>query len=133
MHLCTGGGGFGCRIGYFPNAPSQDDLIVTLLITILVEGSVVIGYSLWRKKPVYPTLLTSICGNLVTQSLLWTILKLFFSYYVMTLIVAELFVWIIESILLYAVSANKLRFANAVLLSLGMYLFSFGLGWVLPV
>ena len=108
-------------------------MIVTLLITILVEGIVAIGYSFWRRKSVYPILLTSICGNLITQPLLWLVLKLFFRYYVMTLMVAELFIWSMESILLYSVSANRLRFVNAIFLGLGMNLSSFALGWFLPV
>jgi hypothetical protein len=108
-------------------------LIVTLLITILIEGIVIIGYSIWHEKPLYPILLTGTCGNLLTQSLLWIVLKLFFRNYMMTLMVTELFIWMLESFLLYSVSANRLRFTNAVLLSLGMNLFSFGLGWFLPV
>jgi hypothetical protein len=121
------------RISRLSNATSQNGLIATLLITILAEGMVVVGYSLWRRKPTSPILFTSICGNLITQTLLWIVLKLFFRNYVMTLIVAELSIWIIESLLLVSVSANKLRFADAILLGLGMNLFSFGLGWFLPI
>ncbi|MGZ9235184.1 MAG: hypothetical protein ACXW4E_06635 [Anaerolineales bacterium] len=108
-------------------------MITTLPITILVEGIVVIGYSLWRKKPAYKILVTSIWANLITQSMLWVVLKLFFRYYVMTLIAAELLIWIIESILLCSISANRLRFSDAILLSLCMNLSSFAVGWFLPV
>ena len=133
MLLCLARHRPGCRSSRFPDATFKNGLIVTLLITILVEGIIAVGYSLWHRKPVLPILLTTICGNLITQPLLWLVLKLFFRYYVMTLMVAELSIWVIESILLYSVSANKLRFTNAVLLSLGLNLFSFGLGWFLPV
>ena len=108
-------------------------MIVTLLITVIVEGVVVIGYSTWRNKPVRPLLFTSILGNLVTQSLLWIVLLISFRHYVGTLIVAEILAWLIESLLLYFVSANRLNFREAVFLSLGMNLASLALGWFMPV
>jgi len=108
-------------------------LILTLFITILVESGVVIGYCLWRKKSVLPSLFTSICGNLITQSLLWIALNLFFQDYRITLLIAELLIWIFEGLLLYIVPANRLRFLDAIFLSLGMNLSSFALGWFLAV
>ena len=108
-------------------------MIFTLSISILVEGVVVLGYSLWRRNPFIPVLFTSICGNLITQPFLWIVLTIFFRYYVITLFVAELLIWMIESLLLYAVPANGLRFSEAVRLSLSMNLTSFILGWLLPV
>jgi hypothetical protein len=108
-------------------------LIVTLLLTILVEGVVVTAYSLGRRKPLRAILLTSLCGNLVTQILLQVALRLFFPHYLFTLLVAEILVWSIESLLLYFLPANQLRFGEALRLSLGMNLASFALGWFLPV
>lgn len=108
-------------------------MILTFSVTIIVEGVVILGYSLWRRKPFLSILFTSVCGNLITQSLLWIALNIFFRYYLITLIVAELLIWIIESILLYAVPANRLRFVNAMFLSLSMNFMSFALGWFLPV
>lgn len=108
-------------------------MINTLLVTILVEGAVGLAYALWRKKPVAAILITSIFANLITQSLLWIGLNLFFPHYLITLLVAELLIWMIESLLLYFVPANQLRFSDALLLSLGMNLASFALGWFLPI
>jgi hypothetical protein len=108
-------------------------LIVTLLITILLEGVVVSGYSIWRKKPLGPILFTSILANLMTQSILWVVLNIFFQYYVVTLIIAEIFIWILESLLLYSFRANQLCWQEAALLSLIMNVTSFELGWFLPV
>jgi hypothetical protein len=108
-------------------------LTVTLFITILIESIVVIGYSHWREKPLGPILITSIGGNLLTQSLLWVALNLFFQNYLLTLLVAEIFIWIIETILLYSIPANQLSFKEASLLSLGMNALSFAVGWLLPV
>lgn len=87
----------------------------------------------WRGKPLAPILLTSITGNLITQSLLWIALNLFFRHYLLTLLIAEVLIWILESLLLYSVPANRLYFTDAFFLSLGMNLVSFAVGWFLPV
>jgi hypothetical protein len=108
-------------------------LIATLLITLIVEETIALGYSIWQKKPVRPILFTSICGNLITQSFLWIVLDLFFQHYLIALLVSEILIWIIEGLLLYNVSVNRLRFSEAILLSLGMNLTSFALGWFLPI
>jgi len=108
-------------------------LIVTLFITVLVEGIIVSGYSIWRRKPLMPILFTSLIANLITQSLLWIGLNLFFQHYLSTLLIAEFLIWMVESVLLYYVPANRLRFTEALFLSLTMNLVSFALGWFLPV
>jgi hypothetical protein len=108
-------------------------LIATLLFTIIVEGIVVLGYSIWRKKPLGPILFTSIIANVITQSFLWVVLTLFFRHYLIVLFVTEILIGIIESILLYRFTANQLRLQEAVLISLSMNLASFALGWSLPI
>jgi len=108
-------------------------LIATLLITILIEGMVVLAYCRWLRKPLRPILLTGIAGNIVTQSLLWISLNLFFRHYLIALLVTEFLIWILESLLLYSVPANRLYFTDAFFLSLGMNLFSFAAGWFLPM
>jgi hypothetical protein len=104
----------------------------TLCITIIIEGAVVIGYSLWRKQPIRPLLFTSLCINLITQSLLWIVLNLFFHHYLLALFTGEVLIWAIESLLLYAVAINRLHLRQAVLLSLSMNVASFAFGWFLP-
>jgi hypothetical protein len=108
-------------------------VIFTLLFTIVIEGVVVIGYSIWHRKPTAPILLTSIFANLITQSLLWIGLNLFFHYYLATLFVAEILIWMIESVLLHFFPANRLGLTESILLSLIMNLASFGVGWFLPI
>jgi hypothetical protein len=108
-------------------------LILTLLITVIIEGAVVVGYSLWRRKPIQPILYTSLCINLITQSLLWIALNLFFRRYLIALFVGEILIWAIESLLLSVVPANRLRLTEAVFLSLGMNFVSFVPGWFLPI
>jgi hypothetical protein len=108
-------------------------LIRTLLVTIIVESVVVIGYSLWRRKPVRSILFTSLWTNLFTQSFLWIGLNFFFQHYLIALTVAELLIWGMESVLLYSVRANHLHFKEAAILSLLMNVLSFTLGWFVPI
>jgi len=108
-------------------------LIVTLFITVIIEGVIMIGYCIWQRKSIRPILVTSIIANLITQSFLWIALNLFFQHYLITLFIAEVFIWMIEAVLLSYFPANRLRFAEAILLSLCMNLASFALGWFLPI
>jgi hypothetical protein len=108
-------------------------LIATLVITIFVEGVGVSGYALWRRKQPGPLLFTSVVANLITQSLLWAALYLFYQHYLIVLLIAEVFIWIIESILLYRFAANQLGIWEATFLSLFMNAASFAVGWFLPV
>jgi hypothetical protein len=94
---------------------------------------VVLGYSLRWKRPVQPLLFISIGINLITQSILWIGLNLFFQYYLITLLMIEIAIWMMESFLLYSLSTNGLCWQEAVFLSLLMNLTSFALGWFLPL
>jgi hypothetical protein len=108
-------------------------VIDTLVITILVEGVVCLGYSIWRRKPIGPIFITSVFVNLITQSLLWVALSLFYQYYLATLLVAEVLIWAMEGYLLYGWRLNRLKIGEALILSLMMNLSSFGIGWFLPI
>jgi len=108
-------------------------LIAPLLFTIIVEGIIVLGYSIWRKKPLVPILFATTLANLITQSFLRLVLNLFFHYYLIVLIIAEILIWLVESFLLYRLLANQLRLQEAVFLSLNMNLASFALGLFLPI
>ncbi|HET9906783.1 MAG TPA: hypothetical protein VFQ23_09075 [Anaerolineales bacterium] len=108
-------------------------MIVTLFTTILVEGAIVSGYSLWHRKPVESILFTSVFANLITQYLLWVVVNLFFQHYLTALLISEVLIWMIESLLLYRFAANRLGLQEAVLLSLFMNSASFGFGLFLPV
>ena len=108
-------------------------MILTVVVTMLVEGIVVAGYGTWRKKPLGPLLATSMIANLITQSMLWMVLSLFFQYYLFSLLIAEACIWMLESFMLYGISANQLRLKEAVFLSLAMNLASFSVGWFLPI
>jgi hypothetical protein len=98
-----------------------------------MEGIIVCGFALWRKKPTGQILAASVFANLLTQSLLWGALNLFPGHYLIILFVMEFFIWALESAILYYFPGTRLGGREALLLSLGMNLASFGIGWFLPV
>lgn len=100
----------------------------TLLITVLLEGCVVLVYSRWRGKPFAPLLLTSLSVNLITQSLLWVGLILFFYPYWLVLTALEICIWLIESLAFFRVRANWLSLKEALYLGLVVNLSSFSAG-----
>jgi len=108
-------------------------VIKTLTITVIVEGVMGIGYAVWRKKPIAFIFVTSILANLITQSLLWIVLNIFFQRYLATLLIAEILIWGIETILFYGIRSNKLSISDAAFLSFIANLSSFALGWWLPI
>jgi hypothetical protein len=109
------------------------NLITTLLVTILIEGVVVLAYCIWRRKPLLSIFVTSLAANIITQWLLWRVLQIFFRNYLAALLISELFIWFFESILLCLPRTNQLSYRSAVLLSFSMNLLSFGAGWFLSV
>jgi hypothetical protein len=108
-------------------------VIETLSITILVEGLICLGYSIWQRKPIGSIFTTSVFVNLITQSLLWVVLSLLYQHYLMVLLIAETLIWAMEGYLLYGLRFNHLKLREAFFLSLMMNLSSFGIGWFLPV
>jgi hypothetical protein len=94
---------------------------------------IVIAYSIWRRKPLGPILLTSAVANLFTQLLLWVGLNIFFQNYLIALFIVEILIWLMESFLLGYFPANQLRFKDAIFLAFSMNLASFVFGWFLPV
>lgn len=109
-------------------------MIPTLLVTILTEGTIASLYAIWQKKPLRPILLASILVNLITQSLLWVVLNLFYQHYLVTLFIAEFLIWMVEGVCLYVFvfRFNQLDFMESFALILAMNLASFVLGWFLP-
>jgi hypothetical protein len=108
-------------------------VIGSLLVTVFSEGVIVLAYALWRGKPAGMILLTSIIANVITQSMLWDALNLFPTHYLTALFTSEILIWLIEGAFLCLFPGNQLGWKEALLLSLGMNLASFGLGWFLPV
>jgi hypothetical protein len=108
-------------------------VITTLAITILVESMLIVAFAIYRRKPLKHLLLSSLCANLFTQSILWGALISFPRHYLETLFIAEIFIWGLEAAILYLYRNNRLKMGEAILLSLVTNLASFGIGWFLPV
>ncbi len=108
-------------------------MIASLLATIFIEGLVVLSYAFWKHKPAARLLLASLLANLLTQSILWVVLNLFFAHYLIALIISEVCIWWMESGILRFFPASRLNWQEAILLSLGMNLASFAIGWFLPI
>jgi len=105
----------------------------SLLFTLVVEGLVVLGYAAWQKKPAGRLLLVSVLMNIGTQVMLWLALNLFIDHYLAVLGMAEIVIWLVESLCLYIFPGTQLSGWEAIWLSLVMNLASFGLGWFLPI
>ena len=105
----------------------------SLLVTVIIEGVIVLGYAAWHKKPAGRLLLASIIANLGTQSALWLALNSFPAHYMATLLLAEAVIWPAEGLCLHAFPGTRLGWSESMLLSLAMNAASFSLGWFLPV
>jgi len=108
-------------------------MIATLLITIGIEGAVCAAYALRFQKPLGNLLLSCLIVNLITQPFLWLVLKTFFHHYLDSLLVMELLIVGTEAAFLWMIRSNRLRWQDALILSLAMNLASFFAGWFLPV
>jgi uncharacterized membrane protein len=104
-----------------------------VIFTLLVEGIVVFIYSVALKRPAGGLLRASFIVNVFTQVMLWITLNLFFRYYLATLAIAEVVIWLVESVLLVRLSNEQLSLRSAIFLSFCMNLASFGVGWFLPI
>lgn len=108
-------------------------MISTLLVTVLIEGIVVLAYARLKQLPAGGLLRASLIVNVITQSLLWISLAIFFRHYLTALLTGEVIIWLAESLLMQRLSGNQLTWRQSVVLSLCMNLSSFGLGWLLPI
>lgn len=108
-------------------------MIKTLLLTVLLEGTIIVGYCRRSGKPLLPILVTSVIANLITQSMLWIVLTIFFRHYIPALLLTEVSIWLTESVVLSLPASNQLKIKDALLLSLIMNLTSFGAGLLLPL
>ena len=108
-------------------------MIRTLLVTLFIEGCVVLVYCAVQKRPAGALVQASFIVNVFTQAILWLALRMFFRHYLIALIAAEILVWLVESVFMYRLPGNRLDLSQAMFLSLCMNAASFGVGWFLPV
>jgi len=104
----------------------------TLLPTLFIEGTVVYIYSRVKKKTTSLLLGSSILINLLTQSVLWLGLGIFYKLYLPFLLLSEVIIWLVEGIWMQRSVKGELNYREAFTLSLLMNAASFGIGWFLP-
>ncbi len=108
-------------------------MIGSLVITIVIEGAIVLAYAFWKRKPAGRILLASLLANILTQSMLWVVLNLFFDHYRIALLTSEVCIVWIEGAFLRLFPDTRLTWKESIVLSLAMNVSSFSIGWFLPV
>jgi hypothetical protein len=104
-----------------------------LMVTIIVELVIGLIYVLWRKRPWLPVLLTILLMNMLTQPVVWLVVKDMRLTMCAGTYVLELIVCLLEAWILYRVLRKSVKFSEILLLSLAMNLASFGIGLLLPL
>ena len=104
-----------------------------LAVTIIVELLVGVIYLLWRKRPWLPVLLTILLINMLTQPVVWLVVKNMRLTLCAGTYVLELIVCLLEAWILYRVLRKSVKFSEILLLSLAMNLASFGIGLLFPI
>ncbi len=118
---------------HLPGSAQPEEMIKTIVTTVLIEAVIIIGYAQFRKKPALQLLFSGTLANLFTQAFLWIGLSFSPFPYLPTLLVMELIIVGIEAFILYVYGKNNLSQKEAFILSFCMNLASFSLGWFLPV
>lgn len=90
-------------------------------------------YAALQKRPAGILLRASLVANALTQFMLWVALTIFFRHYLITLMVTEIIIWLVESALMYFLAKGQLNPVHAIVLSFFMNGASFVVGWFLPV
>jgi len=111
----------------------QQYLNLGLLVTLITELAIGLIYVTWRKRPWFSVLLTILLMNMVTQPVLWFLVKELRLSLCIWVYVLEVIVWLVEARILYIVLRKSARFSETLLLSLAMNLASFGIGLLLPL
>lgn len=104
-----------------------------LLVTVIAELVIGLIYVLWRKRPWFSILLTILLMNMVSQPILWFLVKELRLTLCLLTYVLEGIVCLVEAWILYLVLRKSVRFSETLLLSLVMNLASFGIGLLLPL
>jgi hypothetical protein len=103
-----------------------------LFVTILIELVSGVIYVLWRKRSWLRVLLTILLMNMLTQPILWLVVKSMGLSMCAGTYALELGVCLLEAWILYLVLRKSVKFSETLLLSLVMNLASFGTGLLLP-
>jgi hypothetical protein len=114
-------------------------LLVSLILTrglaptLISELTLGVIYAVWRKHPKVLFLTVILLLNLITQPALWLTVSGFNGRYpVIVVLLAEMVVWLAESVGLYLALRKRIGFGEALLVSLVLNATSFGIGLLLP-
>lgn len=106
---------------------------MTVLLTVFLEGVLIAGFARTTGRSPGWLVGTSIVMNLLTQAILWAVLFQFWWIYLPALAIAEISIWVIETVVLFSVRPNRLSLAQAACLSLFLNGTSLALGLFLPI
>jgi hypothetical protein len=107
---------------------------LTMPLTFFIEGLIAGIYAAWRKRSIVTLVSLVLLANVITQPVLWLILVAGGATTpVLSLALAEVFIWWIETMLLYLTQRKTWTFKETVGFSLLLNLISFGIGLLLPV
>ncbi len=105
-----------------------------LIITLVVELLLGLGYALWKKRRVDVILTVILLLNLITQPVLWVTISGFSELSPFLLIFfAEIAVCLVEAGGLYLSQRNSMRFQEALAVSFALNAASFMIGGLLPL
>ncbi len=109
-------------------------LTIALPLTALIEGIIAWIYARLRKLSALPLVTALTFVNFLTLPVLWLFVRaLGGDYYWVLLLIGEVFVWLVESVILAVVLRKSIRWWDAVLLSFFANAVSFWVGFLLPV
>jgi len=103
-------------------------------LTVFIEAGLGLLYAGIRKRPRFQTLSLISMVNLITLPLLWVTIQYFYgAAHWAVMLAAEILVWLIEALLLWALQRRSLRFSEALILSFGLNLTTTLIGLLLPL
>jgi hypothetical protein len=105
-----------------------------LIITLVVELLLGIGYVLWKKRSASIILTVILLLNLITQPVLWITISGFSAMNPIFLtLFAEMVIWLVEAGGLYLSQRTSMRFREALWVSFALNTASFVVGSLLPL
>jgi len=102
-----------------------------LVVTLVVELMLTLGYTLWRTQLRTKLLTIVLMMNLITQPVLWIVLRNFAGSTSWHLAIGEVIVWLVEGGILAIALRKAAKFWEAPALSLALNLASFGIGFLM--
>jgi hypothetical protein len=90
-------------------------------------------YTYWRKLNKRVVLTVILVANALTSPVLWALFtEGFIQFTWLGMLIGEVFIWLVEAVILYVAMRKSIRFGEALLVSLVLNAASFGVGLLLP-